>query len=89
MRPRFQADENLNAKIIAGLRRREPSLDFRTAKSLGILGFPDHVVLAVSAADARILVSHDRETMPAHFAHFISRSTKCWFVDCVSEARRA
>ena len=39
------------------------------------MGFPDHVVLAVSTADARILVSHDLETMPAHFAHFITGST--------------
>ena len=41
MRPRFQADENLNAKIIAGLLRREPSLDFQTAKTAGILGLAD------------------------------------------------
>jgi hypothetical protein len=38
MRPRFQADENLNAKIVAGLLRREPSLDFQTAKAAKLIG---------------------------------------------------
>ena len=75
MRPRFQADENLNAKIIAGLLRREPSLDFQTAKTAGILGWADPEVLAIATREGRILVSHDRETMPAHFDRFISNST--------------
>jgi hypothetical protein len=38
MQPRFQADEDLNAKIIAGLLRREPSIDFQTAEDANILG---------------------------------------------------
>ena len=75
MRPRFQADENLNAKIIMGLARREPLLEFQTAKNAGILGKPDPEVLAIAARDGRILVSHDRETMPGHFATFAARST--------------
>ena len=74
MRPRFQADENLNAKIIAGLLRREPSLDFQTAKAANLLGLEDLEVLAVAARDGRILVSHDRETLPAHFSRFIGES---------------
>jgi len=45
MRPRFLADENLNAKIIAGLRRREPALDFQSAKTASLLGLPDPDVL--------------------------------------------
>jgi hypothetical protein len=75
MRPRFQADENLNAKILAGVLRREPSLDFQTAKAADILGLADREVLATAARDGRIVVSHDRETMPAHFARFITEST--------------
>ena len=38
MRPRFQADENLSPRIIAGLLRREPSLDFQTAKAARLIG---------------------------------------------------
>ena len=74
MRPRFQADENLNAKIIAGLRRREPSLDLRTAKDAKLLGRDDRDVLAIAAHESRILVSHDRETMPAHFRRFTKKT---------------
>jgi hypothetical protein len=70
MPPRFLADENFNAKIVAGLLRREPSIDFQTAKSAGILGLPDDEVLAIAARERRLLVSHDRETMPAHFSRF-------------------
>lgn len=55
MLPRFQADENLNAKIIAGLIRRESSLDFQTAKAAGILGLSDPEVLAIAAREGRIL----------------------------------
>jgi hypothetical protein len=72
MRPRFQADENLNGKIISGLLRREPSLDIQTAKAARIQGLEDPHVLAIAARDGRILVSHDRETMPGHFKAFVS-----------------
>ena len=75
MRPRFQADEDLNAKITAGLLRREPSLDFQTAKTAKIIGWTDPDVLAIASRENRILVSHDRETMPAHFSRFIEGTT--------------
>lgn len=75
MRPRFQADENLNAKIIAGLLRREPSLDFQTAKAAKLVGLPDPEVLSVAARENRILVSHDQESLPDHFSRFIEKST--------------
>jgi hypothetical protein len=75
MRPRFQADEDLNAKIVARLLRREPSLDFQTAKAANLLGLADPDVLAIAARDRRILVSHDRETMPARFDRFVRTST--------------
>ena len=74
MRPRFLADENLNAKIIAGLLRREPTTDFLRASAAGLLGLSDPEVLAVAAQAGRILVSHDRETMTGHFTRFIEDS---------------
>jgi predicted nuclease of predicted toxin-antitoxin system len=58
MSPKFLADENLNAKIVAGLVRREPSIDFQTAKQAEILGLPDDEVLAIAAQSGRILVTH-------------------------------
>jgi hypothetical protein len=74
MPPRFLADENFNAKIVAGLIRREPSIDFQTAKAAGILGLLDDEVLSAAAREGRLLVSHDRETMPGHFTRFITDS---------------
>jgi hypothetical protein len=32
----------------------------------------DHAVLALAASEARILISHDRKTMPHAFAEFIT-----------------
>jgi predicted nuclease of predicted toxin-antitoxin system len=72
MRPRFQADEDFNAKIIADLIRRERSVDIQTARTAGVSGKSDPQVLAITAAEGRILLSHDRETMPAHFKTFAS-----------------
>jgi len=72
MRPRFQADEDLNQKIVVGLRRREPGVDFRDAYQGGIIGLVDTEVLRNTATSGRILISHDRRTMPAHFARFLA-----------------
>jgi hypothetical protein len=71
MKPRFHADADLNQKIILGLRRREPAVDFQDARIGGIIDLLDPAVLLRSAARDRILVSHDRKTMPAHFARFL------------------
>ncbi len=71
MKPRFQADADFNQKIVVGLHRREPALDFQTARRGDVIGRPDQEVLAIAARAGRILVSHDRRSMPAHFARFI------------------
>ena len=76
MRPRFQADADCNQKIVLGLRRREPAVDFQDARAGGVIGVPDSDVLGKAADLERILISHDRKTMPAHFARFLdSRSS--------------
>src|SRR5437879_1341710 len=73
MRSRFQAGASLKAAIADGVRRREPSIDFRAAYG----GLPDAMedpdVLALAASAGRILVSHDVHTMPGHFAEFIGK----------------
>ena len=73
MRIRFQADEDLDEDIITGLRRREPGLDFRTSLEAGLESLHDLDVLERAADQGRVLVSHDRRTMPHHFATFIGR----------------
>ncbi len=71
MRPRFQADADFNHKIVRGVRRREPRVDFANAHEGGVVDVADPVVLSLAAAAGRILISHDRKTMPGHFADFV------------------
>jgi hypothetical protein len=73
MRPRFLADADLNHKILVGLRRREPAVDFLSAIEGGVIGLPDTEVLHAASGLGRILVSHDRKTMPRHFAGLADR----------------
>src|SRR5687768_13697397 len=70
MRPRFQADADFNHKIVVGLRRRESAVDILSAHEGGVIGVPDPEVLIAASESSRILVSHDRKTMPGYFARF-------------------
>ena len=71
MKVRFLADANFNRRIIAGVLRRETRVDFLSGEQTNLVGVPDLEVLALAAAETRILVSHDVRTMPAAFAEFI------------------
>jgi hypothetical protein len=71
MKVRFQADADLNEDIVSGVARRESLIDFQTPDEANLLGLPDLQVLALAAQENRILVTHDRRTMPRHFASFI------------------
>jgi len=71
MKVRFQADSDLNEDIIKGVVRREPTVDVQTANEVNLRGLLDRQVLALAAHENRILVTHDRRTMPRHFANFI------------------
>jgi predicted nuclease of predicted toxin-antitoxin system len=69
---RYQANADLNQAIVTGVLRREPTIDFQTASAAGLKGVKDPEVLAIAAQEGRILVSHDRRTMPLEFATFIT-----------------
>jgi hypothetical protein len=75
MKVRFQADADLNQIILLAVTRREPAIDFQTAMTAGLPGVADPEVLARAAKDGRVLVTHDRKTMPRHFAEFIAHET--------------
>jgi Domain of unknown function (DUF5615) len=75
MKVRFQADADLNQNIVRAVRRRAPEIDFQTAHDAGFHGLDDETVLAQAARESRILISHDRRTMPRHFADFTSTKT--------------
>ena len=64
MRVRFQADADLDGRILRGLRRAAPEIDIRTAAEAGFEGLKDTAVLRISADSGRVVVSQDRRTMP-------------------------
>ncbi|MBW4634247.1 MAG: DUF5615 family PIN-like protein [Iphinoe sp. HA4291-MV1] len=72
---RFQADADFNQNIVTGVLRRELTINFQTALTAGLEGVQDKEVLAIAAKEGRILVSHDRRTMPLFFAEYISTQT--------------
>lgn len=61
---KLAADENLNERILAGLRRRLPDLDSVSIQELGLTGALDPSVLDQAAAEDRVLLTHDHRTMP-------------------------
>ncbi len=72
MKVRYQADADLNEDIVNGVRRRMPEIDFKTASEAFLEGLDDTGVLSTASAEDRILITHDRKTMPRHFADFVS-----------------
>lgn len=72
---RFQADADLNQNILLAAVRRFPSLDFQSATDAGLAGLSDLEVLEVASGQGRVLVTHDKKTMPRYLAEFIR--SKC------------
>jgi predicted nuclease of predicted toxin-antitoxin system len=72
---RFQADADLSESIVKGVLRRNPAIDFKTAPAAGLRSLSDTAVLAIAANEGRVLVSHDRKTMPRAFADFLRTKT--------------
>jgi hypothetical protein len=75
MKIRFQADNDLDQRIVVATKRLDPTIDFQTAHAMKLHGVPDTLVLKRTADAARILVSHDRRTLPGFFREFISTNT--------------
>ncbi len=73
MKIRFQADNDLHEDILRSAKRFRP-IDFQRAPEMGLhTGTNDAEVLRLCAGQNRILVTHDRHTMPVHFAEFIKQ----------------
>ena len=75
MKIRFQADNDLDQRIVVATKRLDPTIDFQTAHALMLHGVPDTLVLERTADVGRVLVSHDRRTLPRFFGEFISTKT--------------
>lgn len=61
---RLVSDENFHGDILRGLYRRRPDLEIARVQDVGLAGASDPDVLAWAAAENRILLTHDRDTMP-------------------------
>ena len=70
MKLRFQADNDLDQRIVTATKRLDPAIDFQTAPALGLHNVADLDVLALAAREGRVLVSHDRHTLLDHFRTF-------------------
>ena len=75
MKPRFQADADLNQTIVLATTRQELGIDFQTATAAGLAGLSDLEVLGLATRTGRILVSHDLKSMPRHFGEFLRHSS--------------
>jgi hypothetical protein len=65
---RYLFDEDCNARILRGLRRRAPALHVVTAQEAGLGSGTDLAILVFAAAEGCIVVSHDVRTMTAYAA---------------------
>jgi hypothetical protein len=64
----FITDVNFNGKIARGLLRKEPSLSVVRFQDVGPQNATDPEVLDRAAKEGRVLLTHDRKTMP-NFAY--------------------
>ncbi len=60
---RLASDADVHGEIIRGLRRRLPDIDLVRARDALLEGTPDPEVLAWAAAENRVLLTNDRNTM--------------------------
>lgn len=64
-RPRFLADQDFNERILRGVLRQEPAIEFLRAREAGVQERSDSEVLAYAATAGWIVLSHDVNTMSA------------------------
>ena len=65
---RLLVDQNFNGHIADGLTRRDPGLDLVHVRDVGLAATPDPTILEWAAMQDRVLLTHDRRTIPP-FAH--------------------
>lgn len=73
---RLLIDNDFNQIILRGLLRRVSDLDAVTAYEVCLSEAPDPDLLAWAAAQKRVVVTHDRRTMPNHAADRMLRGER-------------
>jgi predicted nuclease of predicted toxin-antitoxin system len=61
---KLATDENFGGDILRGLLRRQPGLDVVRVQDTELAEARDPVILAWAAAEERVLLTHDRDTIP-------------------------
>ncbi len=61
---RLLADENFDNDILRGVQRANPDLDILRVQDTEVYQADDPIVLAWAAEDGRILLTHDKKTIP-------------------------
>lgn len=82
---RLAADHNFDARIVAGLLARKPDLDIVSLGDVGLAAAPDPAVLQWAASEARVLLTHDRATVPGFAYERVGRGEPMSGVIAVSE----
>lgn len=62
---RLLSDENLNGEIVRGLFRAQSDLDLVRVQDVGLREADDPSILEWAAHNIRVVLTHDRATMPA------------------------
>lgn len=65
---RLLIDQDFNHHVLRGLTARIPGLDAVTAGQASLSSASDPEVPAWAAGEGRVLVTHDKKTMPDHAA---------------------
>src|SRR5579872_1695650 len=60
------ADENFSQRILRGIKLRVRGLDALVAQNTGLCGASDPALLAWAAEQRRVLLTHDRQTIPRY-----------------------
>lgn len=81
---RLLIDQDFDQDILRGFLLRVPNLDAVTAYEVGLSAAPDPELLKWAANEGRILLTHDRQTMPDHATDLISNEEKIAGVVIVS-----
>jgi hypothetical protein len=82
----FLADENFNADVVRGLLRRHAGFDIVTVQDVGLAAAGDPAVLEWAAANGRIVVTHDVNTLPGFAFGRVAAGLRMPGVVAVAEA---
>src|SRR2546427_12558713 len=73
---RLLADENFNGDIVRALLLRQPDLNIVRVQDVGLAGAVAPDILAWAATNDRIILTHDRATLPDYAFERLAASEK-------------